>query len=90
MLIDFDLYLLFFMSLIAFFLFAIDKHLSFYGARRISESVLITVSALFGAFGALVAMILFNHLTDKSPFKIGVPVLACVFVLIDVLYRMFI
>lgn len=85
-----DLYILFACNFIAFVLFAYDKHLAHYGLRRIPEAVLLASAAIFGGFGALVAMIFFHHKTKKKNFLIAVPILACVQIALDVIYRMFI
>ena len=70
-----DLILLYFASFLAFALIGWDKHLKECSTHRIPEAVLLLSAVAFGAFGALCGMILFEHKTDKSLFKVGVPVL---------------
>lgn len=82
------LYIFFAMSVIAFSLFAYDKHLAHYGLSRTPESLLFAASGA-GGFGALCAMILFRHKTMKRPFLIWIPVLACLDVAILVVIRLF-
>lgn len=65
----------YFAPVIAFALFAFDKHCAHYGKRRIPESVLFVVSAALGAFGSLCGMIMFRHKTRKKLFTTGVPLL---------------
>ncbi len=58
--------------------YGFDKSRARRGARRISERSLILTSFLFGGVGAVLGMILFNHKTSKTKFRIWVP---CAFVL---------
>ncbi|MCM1376884.1 MAG: DUF1294 domain-containing protein [Clostridium sp.] len=83
------LYIFFALSLIAFILFFYDKHQAHYGMGRIPESVLFTSAALLGGFGALTAMILFRHKTQKRDFLIWIPILAVLDVAIIVLCQIF-
>lgn len=69
-----DLTIMFIMSVITFALFAYDKHLAVYNCKRIPEFLLLALSFLAGAFGALCAMILFRHKTNHLKFTICVPV----------------
>ena len=63
---------------ITFLLFAWDKHLAYYKRTRVPEIVLLLMSFLMGAFGALCAMIFFNHKTRHLAFTITVPVLTII------------
>lgn len=62
------------MCVLSFILFAYDKHCASYSKWRIPEWILILTAVLFGAFGSLCAMVLFNHKTNKKLFYITVPV----------------
>ncbi len=78
---------LFWINVIAFGAYAMDKHYAYYNLWRIPEAVLITLAVVGGAFGALTAMLLFRHKTRHRLFTICVPVslLAWVMVLTVVL-----
>ena len=76
--------------LLTFLLFAWDKHLAFYHRQRVPEAVLLIMSLLFGAFGALCGMIFFNHKTHKPLFYITVPILAILQIAAIVLFKLYI
>lgn len=69
-------YLLYFfiINCFTFFMYANDKHQACYGKMRWPEIVLIIFALIGGAFGALMAMLLFRHKTEKPLFKIAVPI----------------
>lgn len=67
--------MVFLMNVLSFALMGYDKHLAHYHQRRIPEAVLLCITLLTGAFGALCGMVLFNHKTRKTLFLITVPVL---------------
>ena len=54
-------------------LYGIDKHNARKKRRRISERCLILVAFLFGNLGAMLGMIIFNHKTSKTKFRIMIP-----------------
>lgn len=62
-------------NIVAFVLFGVDKRKAEKKDRRISESFLLGISALGGATGALIGMIIFKHKSSKKKFYIGVPFL---------------
>jgi uncharacterized membrane protein YsdA (DUF1294 family) len=64
------------MNLVTFALFRADKKKAEKKAFRIPESNLLGFSALFGALGGLLGMILFHHKTKKPKFLILVPLFA--------------
>lgn len=72
------------MCVLTFILFAYDKHCAAFNKWRIPEWVLIICSIATGAFGALCAMVLFNHKTSKPLFYIAVPILLFVQILVAV------
>lgn len=70
---------------IAFLLFGIDKWCAKQEFYRIPERILLGVSVLGGAVGAFFGMHLFRHKTRKPKFFIGIPILMCLQVLVNVL-----
>jgi len=76
--------------IITYLLFAWDKHLAAYQRQRVPEALLFTMSALFGAFGALCAMIFFRHKTQHRSFLIVVPLLAVLQVALVVLFKLYV
>jgi len=54
-------------------LYGIDKHCARKKKWRISEKCLISVAFIFGNLGAMLGMILFNHKTSKTKFRILIP-----------------
>ena len=76
------LYLLFWygviINLVTFTLFGADKWKAAHGKWRFKESTLLWASFFGGAAGALLAMYLFHHKTQKLPFRLGVPAMLAV------------
>lgn len=72
---DYMAYLMFIPCTITYLLFAWDKHQAHYECPRVPEFLLLIMAFLFGAFGALCAMIFFNHKTKHLLFTITVPIL---------------
>lgn len=62
-------------NIVVMVIYGIDKWLAIAKKRRISESALLTCGFLFGGFGAIFGMILFNHKTSKMKFRILVPMM---------------
>jgi uncharacterized membrane protein YsdA (DUF1294 family) len=58
-------------SVAAFFAYGWDKLRSKRGAIRVRESTLLALSILGGAFGALAAMLMFRHKTQRTLFWIA-------------------
>lgn len=63
------------MSVITFIIYVYDKRCAQNGAWRISEFTLLFIAASGGAMGAITAMYLFHHKTQKSQFVYGVPLM---------------
>lgn len=82
-----DLLFLFFVNLLTFVIYMLDKYLSVQGKWHITEVVLIVFAALGGAFGALCAMIFFNHKTNLRLFTICIPFLLYIQLVVEILYR---
>lgn len=85
-----DLFILYISSLLTFALFAWDKHLAVFQKTRIPEFILLLLSFLGGAFGALCAMIFFRHKTLHKMFLICIPVFLILQLVLDILYRVFV
>lgn len=62
-------------NIMTFFLFGEDKKRARQKKRRISERTLLLFAFCGGAFGALAGMYVFHHKTRKIKFRIAVPVL---------------
>ena len=65
-------------NLISFALFHADKKKAEKHAFRIPESNLLGFSALFGALGGILGMILCHHKTKKPKFLILMPLMAVI------------
>lgn len=76
------------MNLITFLLFRKDKKRAEKHAFRIPEKDLIGFSAVFGAMGGLLGMIVFHHKTRKPKFYILVPLFAIIqLILINLVFK---
>ncbi|MBQ7399540.1 MAG: DUF1294 domain-containing protein [Clostridia bacterium] len=65
--------LLFILNILTFLLFGFDKIRAKKKGYRIPEAVLILLSLFFGGVGAMLGMVIFNHKTNRMPFRIIVP-----------------
>ncbi len=54
-------------------IFGIDKLLARRKKKRISEKSLLLLAFLFGGFGAIFGMVVFNHKTSKVKFRFLTP-----------------
>ena len=61
------------MNLLSFLLFGLDKYQAVRHRFRIPERVLLGTSALGGALGSLLGMLLFHHKVKKAKFRIWIP-----------------
>ncbi len=73
-------------NVLAFVMYGIDKRKAVKGRWRISEAALLTVAALGGSLGSLLAMELFRHKTKHKKFTIGVRLLLVLHIILLVLY----
>ncbi|MBF7097234.1 DUF1294 domain-containing protein [Alkalibacter mobilis] len=73
-------------NIFALLVMGYDKRMAIKGNSRISERFLISISVFGGALGTLLSMKAFRHKTLKPKFRIGVPVILTVQMLICFLY----
>ena len=71
-------------NVITLLLYALDKYKAVHKKRRIREVTLLGFSLIGGSAGALTAMLAFRHKTRKAHFKVGVPVMLAVHVMVIV------
>jgi uncharacterized membrane protein YsdA (DUF1294 family) len=69
-------------NLIAFMMYGIDKRKAKMNKWRIKESSLLTLSLIGGGLGSMFAMQIFHHKTNKNKFKLGVPLLTFISIII--------
>ena len=62
-------------NVVTFFIYGLDKSRAKAGQWRIPEAQLIFLAVIGGSVGALAGMKVFHHKTRKPKFKIGVPVI---------------
>lgn len=65
-------------NMITIAVYGIDKRNAVHGKWRIRVLMLLTLAAVGGSAGALLAMHLFHHKTRKKKFTIGVPLMLLV------------
>jgi uncharacterized membrane protein YsdA (DUF1294 family) len=68
-------YYLAIINLATFIVYAVDKYKAIHEQWRISEATLMTMSAVGGSLGGLLAMYTFRHKTKKKKFTVGLPVM---------------
>ena len=69
-------------NLASFFAFAYDKHKAKKNGWRIKNGLLLALSFTGGAVGGLFAMKLFRHKTQKTYYKLGLPLMVLMQVLV--------
>lgn len=69
-------------NIVTFVLYGIDKRKAQKGKWRIPEKTLLLMATAGGAFGALCAMHIYRHKTKNLKFKLGVPVLLAIQIVI--------
>ena len=65
-------------NIIAFVIYGIDKQKAIRKQWRIPEAQLLVVAAIGGSAGALLGMQFFHHKTRKWKFRLGVPLILAV------------
>ena len=83
------IYYLIIINIIAFFLMGIDKKKAQTGAWRIPEKTLFLSAILGGSIGAIAGMQLFRHKTKHRKFVIRMPVILIVQILLAAAYFYF-
>ena len=86
---QFFIYYLIIINIIAFFLMGIDKKKAQTGAWRIPEKTLFLSAILGGSIGAIAGMQLFRHKTKHKTFVIGMPVILIVQIVLAAVYFYF-
>lgn len=71
-----------FVNILGFILMYVDKQKAIKHQWRISENTLMLVAALLGSFGVYGGMLVFRHKTKHLKFKIFVPVLIIIHLVI--------
>lgn len=74
-------------NIIAFLCFGIDKWKAQNHRWRISEKMLLGLACVGGSIGAWLGMQIFHHKTRKNQFRIGVPVIICLQVILCIIYN---
>ena len=69
-------------NILGFLIMGLDKHKAKMGDRRIPENTLFTFTVLGGGVGTIAGMYVFHHKTKKMKFKIGMPLILIVEILI--------
>ena len=69
-------------NIITYIIYAIDKYKSMHHKWRIRESTLILLAVIGGSVGALLAMYTVRHKTKHNKFRIGVPVILAVQIIV--------
>lgn len=65
---------LYWINIITFVLYALDKDQALRGSRRIPNAILLALSFIGGSLGALCAMLMFRHKTNQNSYKIIIPI----------------
>ncbi|MBQ7971716.1 MAG: DUF1294 domain-containing protein [Clostridia bacterium] len=76
------LYVLLIWNSIVFILFGADKYKAKRGHWRIPEKFLLGCAFLFGSVGAFLGMKVFRHKTRHNKFRIGIPLMLLVHLLL--------
>mgnify|MGYP000658285553 CR=1 FL=1 len=69
-------------NIITFVIYALDKYKAIHHAWRIPERTLILLAAIGGSVGALSAMYTVRHKTKHNKFRIGVPVILVIQIIV--------
>ena len=83
---EFLIYIIAGSSLLTFILFALDKMFAKMDTRRVPEAVLLWFSFCGSAAGALCAMNMFHHKTQKNKFTVSVPLMLMLHIALLVIF----
>ena len=72
-------------NIITCMVFGVDKHKAKKEKWRVPEATLLLLSVIGGSIGALIGMRLFHHKTRKAKFRIGVPIILILQIILVVL-----
>lgn len=75
------------MNILGFFAMGLDKHQAKMGNRRIPENTLFGFTLLGGGIGTIAGMYVFHHKTKKLKFKIGMPLILILEILIFIYFK---
>lgn len=73
------------LNLIGFALMGLDKRRAIRGLLRVPEATLFAIAIAGGSVGSILGMLIFRHKTRHLKFKIGLPIILLLQILIVVL-----
>ena len=74
-------------NILGFLVMGLDKHKAKMAERRIPENTLFMFTILGGGIGTIAGMYVFHHKTKKMKFKVGMPLILILEILIFVYFR---
>ena len=69
-------------NIISLAAFGMDKLAAIKHRRRIREVILLGLAVLGGSVGALIGMYIFNHKVHKASFRVGIPLIIIIQIII--------
>jgi len=83
--IDYILYYLLGINILAFLVFGLDKWKARKNRWRVPEATLLMLAVVGGSAGALLGMLVFRHKTRHNKFRIGLPLILLAHLVIAIL-----
>jgi uncharacterized membrane protein YsdA (DUF1294 family) len=74
-------------NILGFLVMGLDKHKAKMADRRIPENTLFMFTILGGGVGTIAGMYVFHHKTKKMKFKVGMPLILILEILIFVYFK---
>ena len=74
-------------NILGFLVMGLDKHKAKMAERRIPENTLFIFTILGGGVGTIAGMYVFHHKTKKMKFKVGMPLILILEILIFVYFK---
>ena len=74
-------------NILGFLIMGLDKHKAKMAERRIPENTLFMFTILGGGVGTIAGMYVFHHKTKKKKFKVGMPLILILEILIFVYFK---